>query len=142
MSEGVGPEQLPRAGGPGRRRWLPFWGVQATEIVVALVFADLSVHVANSGLLVGSAAALLVLAVTAQGPLGLFRICGQRLHLVLAMAMSVAIALAPLIPAVRPDIEGIIVVEFGAVGLFRVATLTRTGEIGPAVRAGSPGGSG
>ena len=55
MSEGVGPGQLPAAGRLSRRRrWFPFWVVQATEIVVALVFADLSVHVANSGLLVGA----------------------------------------------------------------------------------------
>ena len=86
MSEGIGPEQLASAGGrTQRRRWLPFWSIQATEIVVALVFADISVHVANGGLLVGGAIALLGLAVTAQGPLGLFRICGQRLHVALAM---------------------------------------------------------
>ncbi len=140
MNEGVGPGDLPQADGrTHRHRWLPFWGVQATEIIVALVFADISVHVANGGLLIGGAIALFALAVTAQGPLGLFRICGQRLHLILAMALSVVIALAPLVPAIRPDIEGIIVVEFGAVGLFRVATLTRTGRAGPGRRATRPG---
>jgi hypothetical protein len=40
---------------------------------------------------------------------------------VVAAAMA---AVAPIIPALRPDIEGIIVLEFGAVGLIRVATLT------------------
>ncbi len=137
MSEGIGPEQLAPAGGrTQRQRWLPFWVIQATEIVVALVYADISVHVANGGLLVGSAIALFALAVTAQGPLGLLRICGQRLHLFLAMALSVVIALAPFVSALRPDIEGIIVVEFGAVGLFRVATLTRTGQAHRAVHVG------
>ena len=56
------------------------------------------------------------------------------------MVLAGVIALAPLVPAMRPDIEGIIVVEFGAVGLFRVATLTRTGPfvraVRPAPRAG------
>ncbi|MGD0391160.1 MAG: hypothetical protein ABSC41_00800 [Acidimicrobiales bacterium] len=142
MSEGIGPEQLASAGGRRqRRRWLPFWVIQATEIVVALVFADISVHVANGGLLVGGAIALIGLAVTAQGPLGLFRICGQRLHVVLAMALSAVIALAPFVPALRPDIEGIIVVEFGAVGLFRVATLTMTGQEHRAIRRGASDGS-
>ncbi len=95
---------------------------------MALVFVDISIHIANGGLLVGSAIALLAAAVTAQGPLGFFRLCGQRLHLRLTMALSVAIALAPIVPALRPDTGGIIVVEFGAVGLLRVCTLTRTGE--------------
>jgi hypothetical protein len=142
MSGGVGPAQQPAIGagtGTRRHRWFPFWIMQATEIVIALVFADISVHVTNGGLLIGAAIALFALAVTAQGPLGLFRVCGQRLHLWLAMAVSVAMALAPLIPALRPDIEGIIVLEFGAVGLFRVATLTRTGEPYGAVRAGGHG---
>ena len=142
MSEGIGPEPLAPVGGRTQgRRWLPFWGIQATEVVVALIFADISVHVANGGLLVGSAIALFALAVTAQGPLGIFRICGQRLHLFLAMALSAVIALAPFVPALRPDIAGIIVVEFGAVGLFRVATLTRTGDAHRAVRPGAPHGS-
>ena len=47
------------------------------------------------------------------------------------MAVSAAIALAPIIPALRPDIQGIIVLEFGAVGLIRVATLTGRGETRP-----------
>ena len=140
MNEGVGPGQ-PSALGTGghRRRWLPFWVMQATEIVVALVFADISVHVAHGGLLVGGAIALLALAVTAQGPLGVFRICGQRLHLFLAMGLSVVVALALFVPALRPDIEGIIVVAFGAVGLFRVATLTPTGDGHGAVGSGRSG---
>ena len=140
MSEGVGPEPLTRAGGSrARLRWMPFWVMQATEIAVALVFAYLSVHVAHGDLLVISAVPLVVLAVTAQGPLGVFHLCSQRLHLWLAMGLSAVIALAPIIPALRPDIQGIIVIEFGAVGLFRVATLTRTGETRPAVRPGSRG---
>jgi len=142
MSEGVGREQVvPTDKWPAGQRWLPFWLMQATEIAVALVFAYLSVHVAHGDLLVISAIPLVALAVTAQGPLGVFRLCGQRLHLFLAMAVSTAIALAPIIPSLRPDIQGIIVLEFGAVGLFRVATLTRTGDTRRAVRRGPQRGS-
>ena len=144
MSEGVGQKQVatdPTDKSPARQRWLPFWLMQVTEVAVALVFAYLSVHVAHGALLVISAIPLLALAVTAQGPLGVFRICGQRLNLVLVMTVSVAIALAPIVPSLRPDIQGIIVLEFGAVGLFRVATLTRTGDIRRAVRPGPHGGS-
>jgi hypothetical protein len=48
------------------------------------------------------------------------------------MILAGAAAVAPIIPALRPDIQGIIVIEFGAVGLLRVATLTRLGDSRPA----------
>jgi hypothetical protein len=44
------------------------------------------------------------------------------------------VAVAPVIPALRPDIEGIIVIEFGAVGMIRLATLTVTTEYPRATR--------
>jgi hypothetical protein len=115
------------------RRWLPFWVMQATEIAVAVVFADASIHVSNGDLLVVGAIAFFALAVTAHGPLGIVRICSQSLHLILAVVVAVLFALAPVIPALRPDIEGIIVVEFGAIGVIRLATLTRSTStpIGP-----------
>jgi hypothetical protein len=106
---------------------LPFWVVQATEIALGVAFIDISVHVSNGGLLVASAIAFFTLAVTAKGPLGVARICSQPLHLALAMAVAVLVAIAPVLPGLRPDIEGIIVLEFGAVGLLRVCTLTRVG---------------
>jgi hypothetical protein len=112
------------------QRWLPFWVLQVSEMVIAFVFVDISVHVARSGLLVGAAIALLALAVTAQGPLGLFRLISQPLHRHLTMGASVALMVAPAIPALRPDVQGIIVVEFGALGLLRLCTLTRTSEAG------------
>jgi hypothetical protein len=94
------------------------------ELVVAFVFVDVSVHVANSGLLVGAALGFALLAVTARGPLGIVRVCPPWLHLTLVVAVGVVVALAPVFPAARPDIEGIIVIEFGAIGLIRLATLT------------------
>jgi hypothetical protein len=124
MSEGDARGPIPQRA--ARQRWLPFWVIQAVEIAVALIFVDISVHVHNGGLLVAAAIAFLSLAATAHGPLGIVRICNQRLHLILAVAVAVVVALAPVIPSLRPDIEGIIVLEFGAVGLIRVATLTQT----------------
>jgi hypothetical protein len=125
------------------RRWLPFWVMQATEIGVAVVFADASIHVSNAHLLVVGALAFFALAVTAQGPLGIVRICGQSLHLILAVIAGVLVAIAPILPALRPDIEGIIVVEFGAIGLIRVATLTRSTStpLGPKQTERSRGGA-
>jgi hypothetical protein len=136
VSDGVAQGQLPAAGRSRWRRWFPFWVLQATEIAVAFVFVDISIHVANGGFLVAAAVALAALAITAHGPLGIVRVCGQRLHVLLASVLAVLMALSPIIPALRPDIQGIIVLEFGAVGLFRVATLTRTDGV-RAVRAGS-----
>jgi hypothetical protein len=107
--------------------------MQAAQIAVALTFVDISVHVHDGGLLVAAAVAFLVLAATAHGPLGVVRICGQRLHLILTVAVAVAVALAPIVPWLRPDVEGIVVLEFGAIGLIRVATLTQTGETLPRV---------
>ncbi len=138
MSEATGPSAGPsNRRGSHRLRWLPFWVLQAVEMAVALVFVDLSVHVTGGGLLVGAAIAYFALAVTARGPLGLLRICGQHLHLILAVTLSVALALAPIIPVLRPDIEGIIIIEFGAIGLIRVATFTRVGETSGAVPPGA-----
>jgi hypothetical protein len=107
-------------------RVIPFWVLQATELVSLLALADLSLHVTNGGLLVGAGALFAVLAMVADGPLGVARVCGRRLHVVLVMAASVVVALAPILPAVRPDLEGILVIELVAVGLFRLATLTST----------------
>jgi hypothetical protein len=116
----------------GSRRWLPFWLLQVSELVVAFVFVDISIHVSNGGLLVGAGAALAALAITARGPLGILRICGRRLHVHATVAVAVAVAVAPVLPALRPDIEGIIIIEFGAIGLIRLATFTRISASAPA----------
>jgi hypothetical protein len=138
MSEGVAPGRPPE-GSPIRwRRRFPFWVLQATEIVVAFIFVDISIHVAHGDLLLVAALAMVALAITAHGPLGIVRVCGQRLHVLLASVLAVLVALAPIVPALRPDIQGIIVIEFGAVGLLRVATLTRTDGV-RSVNAGSRG---
>jgi hypothetical protein len=96
--------------------------------VVAVVFVDISVHVARGGLLVVAAIAFAGLAVTARGPLGIIRLCGPRLHLGLVIGTAAIVAIAPIVPAFRPDIQGIIVLEFGTIGLIRLATFTRSSE--------------
>jgi hypothetical protein len=135
MSQGTAPstpDVQPRPTS-GRRRWIPFWVLQLTELVVAFIFVDISVHVGNSGLLVGAAVAFAALAITAHGPLGILRICRPWLHLTLLIAVAAVVAVAPVLPALRPDIEGIIVIEFGAIGLIRLATLT---DMHPSSRSG------
>jgi hypothetical protein len=133
MSDGSLPGTIPSSPPvTGRRRWIPFWVLQLTELVVAFILVDISVHVSNSGLMVGAAVAFAALAITAHGPLGIFRICRPLLHLTLVIGAAVVVAVAPVIPVLRPDIEGIIVIEFGAIGLIRLATLT---DMQPSSRA-------
>jgi hypothetical protein len=124
MSDGGGRARVHRAS--TRSRWLPFAALQAIEIAVGVIFAYLSVHVSNSSLMVVAGAAFAFLAVTARGTLGIVRLFGPRLHVLLVVVVAVAVGLAPIIPAFRPDIEGIIVIEFGVVGLIRLATFTQT----------------
>ena len=138
MDEGAAERPILAAVRTGRRQWLPFWALQVTEIVIALVFVDISIHVHSGGLLVGAALLFLILAATAEGPLGIIRVCSPRLHLVLVVVAAVLIGLAPIIPVIRPDIQGIIVVEFGVVGLIRCATLTRIVEPTEGMRKGMP----
>jgi hypothetical protein len=114
-----------------RLRWLPFAALQAIEIGVGVILAYLSVHSTNSSLMVVAGAAFAVLAVTARGSLGIVRLFGQRLHIVLVVVVAVAVGLAPIIPAFRPDIQGIIVIEFSVVGLIRLATFTQTDSSAP-----------
>jgi hypothetical protein len=83
--------------------------------------------------------AFAALAITAHGPLGILRICRPWLHLTLLIAVAAVVAVAPVLPALRPDIEGIIVIEFGAIGLIRLATLT---DMHGSSRSGRPSPSG
>jgi hypothetical protein len=92
---------------------------------LAGALAELSVHIARSGLLLAAAGAFALLAVTARGPLGIARLCGPRLHAVLDIVVAVAVAAAPIVPAFRPDATGILVVEVAALAWVRLATLTR-----------------
>jgi hypothetical protein len=85
----------------------------------------LSIHVGHSGLLLVAAGAFALLAVTARGPLGLARLCGPRLHATLDIVVALAVAVAPVVPALRPDASGIVVVEVAALAWVRLATLTR-----------------
>jgi hypothetical protein len=63
--------------------------------------------------------------VTARGPLGLARVCGPRLHATLDIVVALAVAAAPIVPALRPDITGIVAVEVAALAWVRLSTLTR-----------------
>src|SRR5271165_4753448 len=110
---------------PGRRaeRWIPFWVLQASELALAVVFADLSIHVAHGGVLIGAAAVLFVVAITADGPLGILRIVSRRRHVQLAVVVAIVFAIIVWLPGVRADSEEKVVVMFASIGLIRLATM-------------------
>jgi pyruvate/2-oxoglutarate dehydrogenase complex dihydrolipoamide acyltransferase (E2) component len=127
---------VPSGGGRVRNRWIPFWGLQISEVIVGIAYADTSIHVSRSGVLIGAAVAYFALAVTARGPLGIFRLVSQKVHVMALMAVSAVVAISPVLATLRPDIEGILVLELGAVGLIRLATLTQTAGSSPRPASG------
>lgn len=121
-----------RAPGPDRARAagrpLPFWLLQLAEVLAAVVLVEVSIHVRGGGTLVAAAICYALLAALSRGPLGLVRLCSQPLHVVLVVVVATLAGASPLVPRFRPDIEGILVLEFATVGIIRMATLTRTSE--------------
>ncbi len=131
----VGPDAGP-ADGPTRRWRIPFWALQFLELGVAFLLVTQSVHVGRGGLLVGGGIVIGLLAVTADGPLGVFRRCGQRPHVLLVAGTAIALAALAVVPALRPDAEGLLVIAGAVVALMLLATRTVTSPGGRDRRAG------
>ncbi len=108
------------------QRVAPFWILQATEILSVMTLAYLSLHVSRGGVLAVAGAVFAALALTADGPLGILRISGRKLHVILVSAVAVIVAVSPVVSTIRPDIEGIIILEVAAIGIIRLATLVNT----------------
>jgi hypothetical protein len=109
--------------GPARWR-IPFWAFQVLELGVAFLLVTQSIHVGRGGLLVGAGVVLALLALSADGPLGVVRLCGQRLHLVLVVSVAITMGALALVPALRPDAEGLLVIGGAVVALVFLATRT------------------
>ena len=119
------------AGGAGTAvapslRVTPFWVLQLAEILSVLALADLSLHVSRGGVLTVAGAIFAALALTADGPLGVIRIFGRKLHVRLVVVVGLLVAVSPAVSLIRPDVEGIIILELVAVGIIRLATLVNT----------------
>jgi hypothetical protein len=107
-------------------RWIPFWVLQTSELALAVVLADLSIHVPHGQALIAAAAILFVLALTADGPLGILRVVGKRTHVQLAVVVAIVFGVAVWLPVLHADSEEKVVVMVVSIGLIRLATLTRT----------------
>ncbi len=120
----MAPGAAPTGPGRGLRRPIPFGVHQVAEYGLAFILVTTSIHVSGGGLLVAGGVAFGLLAATGRGPTGLVRVCPPRVHATLDIAVALCLALAPILPSLRPDLTGILVVEFAAVGWLRLATLT------------------
>jgi hypothetical protein len=103
---------------------IPFWALQVLELGVAFLLVTQSVHVVHGGVLVGAGVVLVVLALTADGPLGIYRVCGQRLHRTLVFALVVALVVIACIPSLQPDLEGLLVIVLAIVALVVLSSRT------------------
>jgi hypothetical protein len=113
------------------RRVAPFWMLQLGEFLAVFALIDIAAHINRGRLLVVAGAAVAALALTAKGPFGVVRVCGRKLHAWLVTMAGVVIALAPILPGWRPGLQGLVVIEFAAVGLVRLSTLTRLDQVQP-----------
>ncbi len=106
-------------------RWhIQFWAFQVLELGVAFLLITQSVHVTNAVVLVVTGVLVALLAVTAEAPLGVVRICSQRLHIVLVVSVAIAAGAAMLLPALRPDVQGVLVMVLAIVAIVALATRT------------------
>jgi hypothetical protein len=116
------------AGAPdGRGGWrIQFWALQVLELGVAFLLVTQSIHVGRGGVLVAAGVVFALLALTADGPLGILRIVGQRLHVLLVAGVALGVGALSLVPRFRPDIEGLLVVAAAVGAVVVLATRTMT----------------
>jgi hypothetical protein len=125
MPPDVGADASPRADRVDRWR-IPFWALQVLEFGVAFLLVTQSIHVGRGGILIACGVVLGLLAVFADGPLGAFRVCGQRLHVLLVAGAAIALGALAFVPALRPDAEGLLMIVVAAVVVVFLASRTTT----------------
>lgn len=114
-------------GDAGHAGWrIPFWALQVLELGVAFLLVTQSIHVGRGGILVVGGIVIGLLAVVADGPLGVVRIVGQRLHVLLVAGTALVLGALAAVPRFRPDVEGLLVVGAAVVAIVFLATRTMT----------------
>jgi len=125
MPPDVEADASPHADGPARWR-IQFWALQILELGVAFLLVTQSVHVGRGGILIACGVVFGLLALTAKGPLGVFRVCSQRLHVLLVAGAAIAFGALTFVPAIRPDVEGLLVMVAAVVAVVFLASRTMT----------------
>ncbi len=105
-------------------RRVAIWVLQAYELIAAVLLIWVSAHLVHGALLAATGAALVLCCLTADGPLGIARWCGPRLHATVVLAVGVASLGALLVAWLRPDVEGLALLVGVQLGLVYLAALT------------------
>jgi hypothetical protein len=129
--------------GRGSARWrIPFWALQVLEFGVAFLLVTQSVHVGRGDLLVAGGIVFGLLALTADGPLGVVKVCSQRVHVPLVAGAALLLGALAFVPSFRPDVEGLLVIAGAVVAVVLLATRTITASNGRGRRSRSAAGQG
>jgi len=103
---------------------IPFWALQVLEFGVAFLLVTQSIHVGRAGILIAFGVVLVLLALTADGLFGVYRICSQRLHVLLVAGASIGLGAIAFVPSLRPDAEGLLMIVAAVVAVVFLATRT------------------
>ena len=109
--------------GTNHRR-VAIWVLQAYELIAAVLLIWVSAHLVHGALLTATGAVLVLCCLTADGPLGIARWCGPRLHASIVLAVGVASLGALLVAWLRPDVEGLALLVGVQLGLVYLAAMT------------------
>jgi len=125
MPPDVGEDASPRSDRNARWR-IPLWALQVLELAVAFLLVTQSIHVGRPGIIIAFGVVLVLLALTADGLLGVYRICSQRLHVLLVAGTAIGLAALAFVPSIRPDAEGLLMIVVAAIAVVFLATRTIT----------------
>jgi hypothetical protein len=125
MPPDVGEDASPQSDRNGHWR-IPFWALQVLEFGVAFLLVTQSIHVGRAGVLIAYGVVLVLLALTADGLFGIYRVCGQRLHVLLVSGASIGLGAIAFVPSIRPDAEGLLMIVAAVVAVVFLATRTIT----------------
>ena len=106
--------------------------------MIAGALCDLTVRTGSDALPLVVAAVAAALALSGRGPLGVVRVVPPTVHVSFVLAVAVLAAASPVVPAFRPGVAGIVLVELAALGLGRAALLTRTSSPARASSVAAP----
>jgi hypothetical protein len=103
---------------------VPFWAHQVVELLLGVLLLFQGARTGqHTAVLVGLGAALLVLALTSDGPVAAWPWIGRRVHRVLDFGFVVVLALAPVLLSLD-RVLAIVVVELTAVAMGWLALRT------------------
>ena len=105
----------------------PFWMHQALEYLFGVLIAAQAIHADNEALPAVAGAVLVLLAATADGPFGAFRIVSRRAHRIVDLAAAAALGVV----AVLARHEGATVVGLVAAGAVVLVMLVLRTDFRP-----------